>query len=125
MSKNQSAAVSDTDLATPKAIITVEAPVFTLINVFEVAPERQSELIEILERATDELIRHFPGFISASIHRGLDGIHVSNYVQWRSKEDFERMFADSEAQVHIREATSIAKAAPFHYRVSSVHLSSK
>lgn len=124
MSDVQSPVVSHSDLAASKATILVDAPVLTLINVLEVPAERQSELIEILEKATDEVIRHFPGFVSASIHRGLDGIHVANYVQWRTMEDFERMFADPEAQVHIRAATAIAKASPFHYSVSSIHVSS-
>lgn len=125
MSDVQSPVASRSDVAASSATILVDAPIITLINVLEVPAERQSELVEILEKATHEVIRHFPGFISASIHRGLDGVHVANYVQWRTMEDFERMFADPEAQEHIRAATAIAKASPFHYRVSSVHVSSK
>jgi hypothetical protein len=70
-------------------------------------------------------MRHLPGFVSASIHRSLDGTRVANYAQWRSLEDFERMLANPEAQAHIREATAIAKAVPVLYRVNSVHLSSE
>lgn len=33
------------------------AEVLTLINTFEVAPERQAELIDLLERATREVMR--------------------------------------------------------------------
>jgi len=106
-----------------QATIEAEAPVLTLMNVLEIDPERQEELIEILETATHEVMRHIPGFISATIHRSLDGKHVSNYAQWRSLEDFERMLANPEAQAHIKAATSIAKAAPILYRVSSVHVS--
>src|SRR5690242_19755530 len=69
MSKSQRPAVSDRDFAPTHAAIAVEAPVITLINVLEVAPERQAELVEILEKATAETMRYFPGFISASIHR--------------------------------------------------------
>lgn len=123
MSRSQSPAVSDADLVGPRASIAVGAPVITLINVLEVPPERQSELVEILEKATAEVIRYLPGFISANIHRSLDGTRVANYAQWRSMEDFERMLANPEAQAHIREATAIAKAVPVLYRVNSVHLS--
>jgi heme-degrading monooxygenase HmoA len=125
MSNSQSSALSAADLAAPQASIVVDAPIITLINVLEVAPERQSELIEILEKATAEVMRHVPGFISASIHRSFDGAHVANYAQWRSMEDFERMLANPEAQVHIREATSIAKATAILYRVSSVNVSAE
>jgi heme-degrading monooxygenase HmoA len=114
--------VSDPDLVASQASIAVEAQVITLINILEIPPERQSELVEILEKATAEVIRYLPGFVSASIHCSLDGTRVANYAQWRSMEDFERMLANPEAQAHIRDATAIAKAAPVLYRVSSVHL---
>lgn len=32
--------------------------------------------------ATDEVLRHLPGFVSANVHRGLDGTTVVNYGQW-------------------------------------------
>jgi heme-degrading monooxygenase HmoA len=123
MSRSQSPTVSDADLVGPRATIAVGAPVITLINVLEVPPGRQSELVEILEKATAEVMRHLPGFISANIHCSLDGTRVANYAQWRSMEDFERMLANPQAQAHIREATAIAKAVPVLYRVNSVHLS--
>jgi heme-degrading monooxygenase HmoA len=125
MSSSQSPAASAPDLLGPRAIIAVESPIITLINVLEVAPERQSELVEILEKATAEVMRYVPGFISANIHCSLDGKRVANYAQWRSMEDFERMLADPRAQAHIREATAIAKATAVLYRVSSVHLAAE
>jgi heme-degrading monooxygenase HmoA len=124
MAKSQNTAVSGLGVVEPQAFIAVKAPVITLINVLEVPPEREAELVEILEKATDEVIRHLPGFVSANIHRSADKKHVANYAQWRSMEDFERMLANPDAQAHIRDATAIAKAAPFVYHVHSVHLSS-
>ena len=122
MSRRQSPAVTDPDSAAPQASIAAGTPVITLINVLEVDPERQSELVELLAKATDAVMRHVPGFISATLHCSLDGTRVANYAQWRSLDDFERMLANPDAQVHIREATAIAKAAPVLYRVNSVHL---
>jgi len=122
MSTSQSPGASAPDLLCPRPTIAVESPIITLINVLEVAPERQSELIEILEKATAEVMRYVPGFISASIHRSLDGTRVANYAQWLSMADFELMLADPRAQAHIRDATAIAKATAVLYRVSSVHL---
>jgi quinol monooxygenase YgiN len=49
----------------------------TLINVFTVEPKNQQKLIELLARATETSVRHTPGFISASLHRGLDGTKVA------------------------------------------------
>jgi hypothetical protein len=44
----------------------------TLINTFKVAPDRQ-QAIDLLDRATVNVMRKQPGFISANIHRSLDG----------------------------------------------------
>ena len=60
------------------------APLATLINVFAVAPERASELAELLRVATEETMRFVPGFVSANIHVSTDGTCVVNYAQWRS-----------------------------------------
>ena len=54
--------------------------ILTLINVFTVAPEKQRELIDLLVEATQQTMRHLPGFISANIHRSLDGHKVVNYA---------------------------------------------
>ncbi|MCA9604962.1 MAG: antibiotic biosynthesis monooxygenase [Myxococcales bacterium] len=105
----------------PRSAIRTDRPVVTLVNVFDVAPERQGELLALLERATEETMRHLPGFVSANLHRSLDGKRVVNYAQWRSREDFEAMLADPGAQVHMREASAMADAAPSLYEVSSVH----
>jgi quinol monooxygenase YgiN len=104
------------------AMITAEARVVTLINSFRVDPEQQDALVELLGRATDEVMRHQPGFVSASIHRGLDGTTVANYAQWASRADFEAMLADPTAQQHMGEAAALAASfTPLLYDVASVH----
>lgn len=100
--------------------IDAEAPVITLINVFEVDADNQDALIQLLEAATVEVMQHLPGFVSASIHRGLDGKHVANYAQWASEEDFKRMLGNPKAQEHMRRVDQIAKAQPALYRVASI-----
>jgi len=124
MSSHPSPAARDGEPG-PRAAIAADAPILTMINVLEVPPERQAELVAILETATAEVMRYLPGFISANIHRSFDGTRVATYAQWRSREDFERMLANPAAQAHIRDATAIAQAAPFLYRVSSVHLAAE
>jgi heme-degrading monooxygenase HmoA len=93
----------------------------TLINVFTVEPQNQDRLIKILEQATEEVMRHLPGFISANIHRSLDGVRVVNYAQWKSKEAFENMLQNSEAQKHMNEASSVSSPEPHLYQVVSVY----
>jgi quinol monooxygenase YgiN len=101
--------------------ISTSGDIVTLINVFTVEPPQQQALVDLLTRATDETIRHKPGFISANIHKSDDGVRVTNYAQWRSREDLEAMLRDPEAQPHLREATALATAVDPHiYDVAAV-----
>lgn len=104
------------------AYITRDADVVALINVFTVPPEDQKRLVDLLVRATEEVVSRQPGYISANIHDSLDGTRVTNYAQWRSREDFEAMFRDPEVIAHIREAEGIAVSyEPRLYEVSYTH----
>lgn len=102
--------------------IDAESGVVTLINVYEVAPDQQAELSQLLAEATEKVMRHQPGFVSVSIHRSFDGNRVANYAQWASKEDFDRMLKHPEALAQMKRFASIAKSvSPVLYEVSSVH----
>lgn len=80
----------------------------TLINVFTVDPANQDKLVDMLVTATEQTMSHIPGFISASIHKSADGTRVTNYAQWRRKEDFEAMLKDPRATDHMKPIQSIA-----------------
>lgn len=88
--------------------IAKDAAALILINTFHVTPGKQQALIDLLDKATNEIMRKQPGFISANIHRSLDGTKVANYAQWRSKADFEEMQNNPEASVHMKEAAALA-----------------
>lgn len=94
------------------AMIEAGAPVMTLVNVFTVAPDQQAQLAELLTRATQETMRHLPGFVSASIHRSADGTKVINYAQWRSEADFRAMRDDPRAREHMEAAARLASFDP-------------
>jgi len=66
----------------------------TTINVFTVEPPNQQRLVDLLIRATDDFVCKAPGFLSSTLHRGLDGETVTMYAQWRSVEDYEAMRRD-------------------------------
>lgn len=87
--------------------ITTTDEVMTLVNVFTVTPERQQELVDVLAEAT-EVMRQLPGFVSANLHRSLDGARVVNYAQWRTHEDFQAMLQDPTAQPHMGRAAELA-----------------
>jgi hypothetical protein len=68
--------------------------IVTLINIFTVEPVNQQRLIDLLTRATDGSVNRAPGFISSTLHRGIDGTKVIMYAQWRSAEDYQAMRQD-------------------------------
>ncbi|MER7014508.1 antibiotic biosynthesis monooxygenase family protein [Saccharopolyspora sp. NPDC000359] len=104
------------------ATISTDAPIATLINVFTVQPDRQRALADLLARATEEVMQHLPGFVSANIHASTDGGKVVNYAQWRSVDDFHAMLDNPEAQVHMRQAAELAERyEPHLYAVESTH----
>ncbi|MEO3434479.1 antibiotic biosynthesis monooxygenase family protein [Inquilinus sp. CAU 1745] len=93
-----------------------------LINTFKVDPDKAEALIALLDKATETVMKHRVGFISANIHRSLDGGRVANYAQWRTKADFEAMLADPACQEHMKAAADLADSFdPVLYTVSSVH----
>jgi len=102
-------------------IVEGETPI-VLINTFRVTPDKADALVDLLERATDQVMRHQAGFVSASIHRGAAGDRISNYIQWRSREDVEAMQAHPEARKHMKACVKLAEDFdPQLYSVVSVH----
>ncbi len=101
--------------------ISTNQEIATLVNVFTVEPGDQQALVDLLVEATEETMRHRPGFISANIHASLDRTKVVNYAQWASPEDFQAMLADPLAQEHMASASTLAAAQPALYTVVSVH----
>ncbi len=86
--------------------------VMTLINVFTVKPENHSRLVQLLVEATEKTMKTLPGFVSANIHRSLDGTRVVNYAQWRSQADFDAMRKNPSAKPHMEAAAALADFEP-------------
>jgi quinol monooxygenase YgiN len=66
-------------------LIRANSGVITQINVFTVPPDGQQALIDHLAKAA-ACARQEPGWLSASLHRSLDGTQVANYAQTDSVE---------------------------------------
>lgn len=90
--------------------ISKDQDVLTLINVFTVEPARQQRLVDLLVEATEQTMSRQPGYVSANIHTSLDGTRVTNYAQWRSREDFDAIFRNPEARVHMDQAAELAES---------------
>ena len=102
--------------------ITAHADHATLINVFTVQPDRARELADLLRAATEEVMQHVDGFISANIHLSADGARVVNYAQWRSEDAFRAMLRNPTARQHMGQCADLADSfEPHLYTVESVH----
>jgi quinol monooxygenase YgiN len=94
----------------------------TLINVFTVTPDKQHELIALLTDVTEQNVRHHHGFVSASLHRGIDGRKVTMYAQWASVEDYEAMRQNPGPAPALEQALKIATFDPGMYEVAEISL---
>jgi quinol monooxygenase YgiN len=91
------------------------------VNVFWCTPANQQRLVEAWQRGADELMRDLPGFISANIHRSLDGTRVINYAQWSNREAFQATLANPKVTAYFAELSQIGTPAPVLVEVASVH----
>jgi quinol monooxygenase YgiN len=107
----------------PPMEVTIRANsgVMTLINVFDVDPENQQKLIELLKEGTESVMSNRTGYISASFHISKDGRRVVNYSQWRSVKDIEAMRQNSDVGSYMQRVAALAKFEAIACEVSYVH----
>jgi quinol monooxygenase YgiN len=104
-----------------ETIIRADDGTFAVINVFEVDPEKQQELAEVLSEGAEKFIRHRPGCISVNIHTSLDHKRVVYYAQWRSKADIKSTTGDPDVQLYRDRAAALGKPDPHAYTVFATH----
>jgi quinol monooxygenase YgiN len=88
--------------------ISKDSELLTLINVFTVEPVNQEELVDLLVEAARTSVRQVQGFVSASLHRSLDG-QVAMYAQWRSVEDYQAMRRNPTASPYMEKALALGR----------------
>lgn len=91
----------------------------TQINVFTVEPDRQQPLIDHLTRAA-QVASEVPGWMSASLHRSLDGTRVVNYAQSEDLDAAQRVIQHLKAQGMLEGNKAFGQANPGLYEVSFV-----
>jgi quinol monooxygenase YgiN len=98
--------------------MTEPAPV-VLINVYRCEPERMDtlmELIGVMVRAQ----RDADGFISATLHRGLDGKVVAVHAIWRSAADWKAMARSATVNAAMEPIMAIATFEPHLYEAGEL-----
>ena len=97
-------------------IIQAQTGVIAQINVFSVPEGGQQALIDLLTEAA-KASSQVDGWISASLHRSLDGSRVVNYAQTRDQEAMSRVFAKLDAEGFIARNKALGDAHPGLYEV--------
>jgi quinol monooxygenase YgiN len=105
-------------------MMTVEKnqPVVTLINVHNCLPESQDRLNAVLSEGMNTIHRHVPGFISAALHRSLDGKAVTTYAQWESAGALSALRDRPDVQEFARRVSELATFDPHLYQVEELCL---
>jgi len=67
----------------------------TVLNLFSTdAPEKQESLLQAMREIVDAAA--YPGWLSSTVHSGVDLYGTANFIQWRSGEDLEARYAGEE-----------------------------
>ena len=96
----------------------VQEAEITLINVFSVAPEKQQSAADKVAEIYTTIVSQQPGFISAKIHKSLDGTKVTAVARWESEAALEAMQHTPDFQASIPSLKAdIMSAEPHSYEV--------
>jgi quinol monooxygenase YgiN len=80
----------------------------TLVNVLTVDPANSRQLIELLRKNTDEVIRSLDGWISTDLIAASDRTRVVIYSRWRDAEAVNAMRRDPRMLAYFPRITALA-----------------
>ncbi len=91
------------------------------VAMFTVQPENQEKLVHLLKHGTETIISKEPGYIGASVVKGLDGGRVFLYSQWRNAEDVDAYRTKPDFIAYLKQVKTLATFESHTSRVSWVH----
>ena len=101
--------------------ITPEFDGQTVITTFEMTPATAHDVMEALQAAYAEVIRHQPGFLGAGLHMNDAMTRICNYSQWRRREDYQAMLRTAEMRERNRHIQTLCRSfEPVMYEVTGV-----
>jgi quinol monooxygenase YgiN len=100
--------------------IVSDADYATFINTFRCVPSDQDEVVRINVEIIERVASTFPDFISASVHRSIDGMLVVNYLQWESAEHLAAMQRSPEFRQIARRFAGLIEFEPHQCEVCHV-----
>jgi len=89
----------------------------TVINILSGNPENQNELIDIWSKFLNDIAKNQPGFVGASLHKSIDGQRVVIYSQWKSDEDFQKVFSNIAAKSYLDKQKEISESNDNFYQI--------
>src|SRR6218665_968685 len=96
-------------LASGQSINKTNTSEVTLIDVFDVQPENQQKVADIIIQLTEQYIKKQPGYISATIYLDVDGKKVFNIGKWKTQEEFQAILKSTEIMASIQKAIALSK----------------
>lgn len=87
--------------------ISRDATLQTVITTFEMSPGTCQDLVDELNDAYENFIRHQPGFIGAGLHVNDAQTRIANYSQWEKREDFLSMLRSDEMRTRNRRISAL------------------
>ena len=101
--------------------ITTEFQGQTVITTFEMTPGTAHDLMEALEEAYRDFIRHQPGFLGAGLHMNDAQTRIANYSKWQRREDYQAMLRTEEMRTRNRRIATLCRGfEPVMYEVQAV-----
>lgn len=98
------------------ATLSLDNSLTTVIIIFAVEPEKQQELIEAIKEFL-QTVKTQPGFVSANLHKSMDGVKVANYAQWKSLADFQAFRDNQEVQSKAERLFQLGKPDSHVYEI--------
>ncbi|WP_458246966.1 antibiotic biosynthesis monooxygenase family protein [Streptomyces sp. MAI_2237] len=75
--------------------VSVQDKHLTVLNLFTTdAPEKQDSLVQEMTKIVNAAT--YEGWMSSTVHAGVDSPGTANFIQWRSGEDLEKRYAGEE-----------------------------
>lgn len=94
----------------------------TVLTTFEMTPGTSADLMEALQAAYAEFIRHQPGFLGAGLHMNDAQTRIANYSKWQKREDFMAMLRTPEMRERNRVIAGLcSRFEPVMYEVIGVY----
>ncbi|MGD1859042.1 MAG: antibiotic biosynthesis monooxygenase family protein [Leptolyngbyaceae cyanobacterium] len=93
--------------------IDLENRLTTVIVLFRVQETQQAVAIAQIKQLF-AIAKQQAGFVSANLHRSLDGVKIANYAQWTSAAALEKFKALPEVQTRWTELQSLVEEADSH-----------